>query len=113
MKTWKIWLWGIIILIAMLGLGFATGELNVLYTKTVGKAQQNANREVYEETNSFTRAKRAEAIKLYRQYNEAKTEKEKAAIATIARMSFADFNEDKYITDYTLRKWIKKVKYGR
>lgn len=111
MKTWKIIFFIILGIITLIGISFATGMLDVLYTKTVGKAKQNATREVYEQTNSFTKAKRMEAIKLYKEYNECKTDKERTAIATVARMSFADFDEDKYITDYTLLQWIKQVKY--
>ena len=111
MKTSKIvWLsvLGIAILIA---LSFGTGMLDVLYTKTVGVAKQDAQREVFEETNSFTKAKRQEAIKYYKEYQEAETDKERKAIETVVAMSLADFDEDKYITDDLLLSWIKKMKY--
>ena len=111
MKTWKIILFSILGIALMIGLSFGTGMLDVFYTKTVGKAKQNAKREVYEETNSFTKAKRMEAIKLYKEYNECKTDEERKAIETVASMSFADFDEDKYIKDYKLLQWIKKMKY--
>ena len=110
----KIWKW-ILIVIGIIGLiialSFGTGMLDVFYTKTVGKAKQNVKREVYEETNSFTKAKRMEAIKLYKEYNACKTDEDKKAIEMVASMSFADFDEDKYITDYKLLQWIKQVKY--
>ena len=111
MKIWKIILYSILGIILIVVLSFGTGMLNVFYNKTVGKAKQNVEREVYEETNSFTKAKRMEAIKLYKEYNECKTDEERKAIETVASMSFADFDEDKYIKDYNLLQWIKQVKY--
>lgn len=111
MKTWKIVLLSILGIILLIGLSFGSGMLDVFYTKTVGKAKQNAQREVYEETNSFTKAKRMEAIKLYKEWKEAETEEDKKAIETIIQMDFADFNEDKYITNPKLLNWIKKSKY--
>ena len=111
MKTWKIVSLSIFGILLLIVLTFATGILDVFYTKTVGKAKQNAQREVYEETNSFTKAKRMEAIKLYKEWQEAKTPEDKKAIETIVQMDFADFNEDKYITNPELLNWIKKAKY--
>ena len=96
---------------AIFALVVIIGISRVYYTKTIGKEQQNANREVYENTNSFTKAKRQEAIKLYKEYQECETDEERKAIETVAAMSFADFDEDKYITNQELLKWIKKVKY--
>lgn len=97
--------------IAIVGLSYSFGWIGVHQTLTVGKAMQNAEREVYEESNSFTRAKRQEAIKYYKEWSEAETEKDKQAIESIASMSFADFNEDKYIRNPKLLNWIKTVKY--
>lgn len=111
MKTWKIILYLILAITVVVGLSFGTGMIDVLYTKTVGKAKQNATTEVYEESNAFTKAKRMEAIKLFKEYNECETDEERRAIETVASMSFADFNEDKHITNYQLLTWIKQVKY--
>lgn len=111
MKTWKIVLYSILGLTLLVALSFGTGMLDGVYTKTVGKYKQNAKREVFEETNSFTKAKRQEAIKYYKEWRLAETEEEKKAIEITVSMSLADFNEDKYITDSVLLSWIKKVKY--
>lgn len=103
-----------IILIASILIGSLTytfGWFGVGYTKTVGKAQQNADREVFEETNSFTKAKRQEIIKYYKEWQEAETLQEKKAIENILSMSLSDFDEDKYIKDNKLLSWVKKIKY--
>lgn len=93
------------------GLTYGFGWFGVGYTKTVGKDQQNANREVFEETNSFTKGKRQEIIKYYKEWNEAETLEDKKAIETIVSMSLSDFDEDRFITDAKLLSWIKNVKY--
>ena len=103
--------YGIIVLSIFIALIFGFGYVNANYIKTVGKAKQNTEREVYEETNSFTKAKRQQAIKLYKEWKECKTKEDKAAIETIIQMDFADFDEDKYIKNPELLSFIKKAKY--
>ena len=49
------------ILIVSIGLGYVFGWNDVFYTKTVGKAKQNAERTVFEETQSYVEGKRQEA----------------------------------------------------
>lgn len=111
MSNFKIF--GIIIgaIIFLVALSFGLGWVGVGYTKTVGKAKQNAQREVFEETNSFVKAKRQEAIKYYKEYHSAETDEERKAIEIVVSMSLADFDEDRHINDYTLLNWIKEMKY--
>lgn len=111
MKTGKIILYVVGFIVVMLALDLGFGFFGVLKTKTVGKAQQNAQREVFEETNSFVKGKRQEAIKLYKEYQEAESDEVRKAIETVVSMSLADFDEDKYITNPKLLNWIKKMKY--
>ena len=107
----KILLGSILVIAGLIALSFIFGWTDVIYTKTIGKEKQNAQREVFEETNSFTKGKRQEIIKYYKEWKEAETIEDKKAIETIVSMSLADFNEDKFITDAKLLSWIKKVKY--
>ena len=99
------------VLVLLIGLNFVFGFVDVFYTKTVGKAKQNANREVYEQTNSFVKGKRMEAIKLYQEYINAETAKDSQAIKTVIQMDFADFDEDTYIKNLKLRNFIHQMKY--
>lgn len=106
------YIWIAVLVIGLLiGASYGFGWIGVHQTKTIVKAKQNANREVFEETNSFTKAKRQEVIKYYKEWKEAETPEDKKAIESIASMSLADFNEDKFITDAKLLSWIKDVKY--
>lgn len=102
---------GLLILGGLIGLSYGFGWIGVHQTKTIVKAQQNAEREVFEETNSFTKGKRQEIIKSYKEWQQAETVEEKKAIETIVSMSLADFDEDRFITDAKLLSWIKMVKY--
>ena len=111
MKTWKIVTYSILGIALLIALLFGSGMLGGVYTKTVGKFNQDAKREVFESTNSFTKGKKQEAIKYYKEYLEAETIEDKKAIQTIVSMSFADFDEAKFISNIELRNWIKKMKY--
>jgi hypothetical protein len=109
MKTgWLIFLGflAFIILIAGLTLGF--GWFGVYATKTVGKAQQNANREVFEQTQSYVEAKRQELVKLHHEWMQA-SETDKLPIESIIRQSFANFDETK-INDPDLYSFLKTIK---
>lgn len=112
MNIFKGILAGIGLLIAMLAIAFLFGWSDVLYTKTVGKAKQDASRVVYEETNSFTKAKRQEIIKYYKEWQDTDDPEERKAIESILVMSLADFDEDRFISELTLRKWVKNIKYN-
>ena len=100
---------GFIILFALIMYGF--GWAKVGYTKTVEKAQQNAERVVYERSNSFVKGKRQEIIKAYKEWSSTDSTEERKALETILALSLADFDEDAHIDDAILLSWIKKVKY--
>lgn len=111
MNVFKIILLSILGIGLMIGLSYGFGWIGVHQTSTIGKAQKNANREVYEESNSFVTGKRQEAIKYFKEWSECDTEADKEAIEYVASMSLSDFNEDKYINDIKLLNWIKSIKY--
>ena len=97
-------------IILVIGLSYGMGWYKVFYTKTVGKEQKNADREVYEETQSYVEGKRQEAAKYYREYNLSE-EDEKKAISEVVANSFANFDEDKLNPE--LKDFVKKCKYGK
>lgn len=101
----------LIVVVVFLGLTYGFGWFGVGYTKTVGKSQKNAEREVFEQTNSFVKGKKQEIIKYYKEYLETESKEEKKAIETVLSMSLADFDEDKYIHDRKLLSFVKKMKY--
>lgn len=80
---------------ALVGISFGMGYINVGYTKTVVKAQTNANREVYEQSASYVEGKIEELTKYRLEYNRSKDPQDKAAIASMLVQDFANFDESK------------------
>jgi uncharacterized protein HemX len=110
MKTGlKVFLGFIACLIVILAIGLGLGWFNVFATKTVGKAQQNANRAVFEQTQSYVEGKRQELIKDYHEWINADKDSKKS-IEAIVRASFASFDESK-IEQPELYSFLKKCKY--
>lgn len=100
----------LLLIVVALGVMYLTGYNKVLFTKTVVKAQQNAEREVFEESQSYVEGKRQEALKYMREYNKS-SEDDKKALKAIIAQSMANFNEDKHIKSQELKSFIKKMKY--
>jgi len=97
----------------IIGLMFLTGYIDVFYTKTVGKAKQNAQREVFEETQSYVEGKRQEILKIKLEYAKGDAET-KIALKSHVVNQFANIDEDKwlekgYIT-LDIRNFIHKMK---
>jgi len=101
---------GVIVLFLALELGF--GWFGVFYTKTVGKAKENARREVFEETQSYVEGKRQELIKYRLEYMRADSSDKEAIKMTIVQ-SFANFDEDKHRDKFSaeLISFLKEMKY--
>lgn len=93
----------------ILTLEFGFGMFGVFYTKTIKKEMQNAEREVFEQSQSYFEAKRQDALKYYREYNEAESEEDKELIRSFTRTSFANFNENKL--ESPLREFVYNCKY--
>lgn len=93
----------------MIGLSYAFGWIGVHQTKTIVRAQQNAKREVFEQTQSYIEGKRQAAIKYYKEYKES-SDNEKDGLMAIVSQDFANFDEDKYLNG-ELRAFIMDCKY--
>ncbi len=97
------------LVVIMMGISLAFGWFDVGYTKTVGKAQQNAERTVFEESQSYVEGKRQEVTKLRHEYLIAKDKDEKEAIKATLRSSLANFDKSKL--DYDLKAFIDSTTY--
>ena len=100
---------GSLLLIAAIVVGGK--EANLWLYKTYEPKMEEARRDVYENTNSFVKAKKQEILKAYKEYNKDTTFAGKQAIQEMLSMSLADFDEDSYITDAKLLRWVKQMKY--
>jgi hypothetical protein len=109
MKDWlKITLISILVIGGLIGLIYGFGWIGVHQTKTFKKAQKDADREVFEETQSYVEGKRQEALKFYQEYNKAE-DNQRSAIKQLVSHSFANFDENKL--NEPLKTFIYDCKY--
>lgn len=93
-----------------IGLSYAFGWIGVHQTRTIKKERVNAEREVFEQSQSYVEGKRQEAQKLFREYNQAEDDTTRIAIEEIVAMNFANFDESKL--NYKLRAFVERCKNG-
>ncbi len=109
----KNWIIGIVIFIFVIGggigLSYAFGWIGIHQTSTIGKAQKDAERKVFEQTQSYVFGKKQEALKLYKEWTQAETQEDKDAIKELVFISFAEFDENKL--DGKLKVFIYNCKY--
>ena len=101
------WISGIIIFVSLLG--FVGNGMGLISYKLFGPAWEDARRDVYENTNSFTKAKVQEATKLRLEYLKSDDPAVKNALQSTIQMSFADFDVDKYVKNDELRQWVNAM----
>jgi hypothetical protein len=78
--------------------------LHGLFFKSVIKSiDQNIERKVFENTQSYVHGKRQELSKMFSEYTNNPEKRE--TITTLVRVQFADFPADK-INNVTLRNWL-------
>jgi len=108
MNTLKIVGLSLLGLVVIIALNFAFGWVDVGYTKTVGKAKENARREVFEQSQSYVEGKRQELTKYRLEYQRTKDSTEKEAIRQTILQSFANFDEKKL--PYDLLQFLQDIK---
>jgi len=96
-------------IIGLFALIFAANEFEIFGTRFWGVRKANAQREVFENTQSYVEGKRQELIKLHHEWNKASADDRIAIEATI-RMNFANFDENK-IEQPELYSFLKTIKY--
>lgn len=84
---------GIVVLIILGGLG------GVGYTLTIGKAQKNAEREVFKESVAYTEQASSFLAKSYKEYNDAETDADKKTIMEYVIMRYPNLDTDSIDND--------------
>ena len=107
--TWIIVLCVVGLVIIGSGIDLATGWFGVYYTKTVGKAQENANREVFKQTQSYNDGMAQELVKIKTEYDQAKDSTDKKALVFRVQHDYANFDESKLESE-SLRSWLIKIR---
>ena len=98
---------GLRILACIVGLTVLCGIGGVVYTKTIGKAQKNAEREVFKESVAYTESAASFLAKEYKEYSDAKSNADKNAITEYVIMRYPNLNTDSIDND-TLKKFYIK-----
>lgn len=95
-------------IVAIVCLIFGLGLLGIGYTKTIGKGQANANRQVFEQTQSYVEGKRQQLTKYRLEYLTTKDSVSKEAIRETILMDFANFDANKLPVD--LQQFLNQLK---
>ena len=99
------------IIIAGTIVDFTTGYIGVFKTRTLGVAQENAERLKFEQTQSYVEGKRQEALKIYKEYLLADSAT-KISLKHIVVMQFGNIDEAK-MNNFSpeLKRFIYNCKY--
>ena len=98
---------GIRILVIIVLLTIVGGAGGVIYTKTIGKAQKNAEREVFKESVAYTEQAASFLAKSYQQYNDAETKADKKTIMEYVIMRYPNLDTDSIDNDKLKQFYIK------
>jgi type II secretory pathway pseudopilin PulG len=109
MKPIKVVLLVVLGIVLLIALDFGTGFLGAFRTSTVGKAQMNAQRTVFEQSQSYVEGKRQELTKYHHEWVNADKDSKLTIEATI-RQSFANFDESKLDDLPDLQRFLITVK---
>lgn len=92
---------GIAIVASLGGVG------GVAYTRTIGKAQKNAEREVFKDSVAYTEQASSFLAKSYKEYNDAETDADKKTIMEYVIMRYPNLDTDS-IDNSTLKQFYIK-----
>lgn len=90
---------------------FAIGYIGVGYTRTVGKSQTNAQREVFKQSTAYTEQAAMFLADSYKQYNEADSEYDKKAIMNYVSVKYPNLDIDS-IENTEIRSFYEKCILG-
>ena len=96
-------------IVALIALTFIFGWFGVGYTATVGKAQQNAETDVYYSSQSYIDGVAHDLGDLRLQYNTAKGSDEKSAIKSTIAHRYANFDKTK-LRDAELQDFLVQMR---
>lgn len=96
MDEWKSEISGILISIAVIAaIIISVGIGGIVWTKTIGIAQKNAEREAYKATIVYNEGMLDDLAKYKFEYDSAESDIERAAIAELVRNRFANFDKSR------------------
>ncbi len=96
------------VILVLIGLSYVFGYNDVLWTKTVGKAKQNAETEVFYQTDAYIGGKIQEATKYRLEYLKATDDTSRKAIQSVVVHTMAEVDMNKL--PYDLRTFVQAMK---
>lgn len=97
------------LIILVLTIGF--GLFGIFYTKTINKAQTNAKREVFKQTNTYVESSTNFLAKEYNEYSKAKTQEDRNAICQYVIMRYPNLDIDSIENQELKNFYIKCLNY--
>lgn len=98
---------GTTVLAVIVGLTILGGIGGVAYTKTIGKAQKEAEREVFKEGVAYTEQAASFLAKSYKEYEDAESDADKSAVMEYVIMRYPNLDLDSIDND-TLKQFYMK-----
>ena len=109
MNTGKIIGLSFLAFVVLVALMFVTGAINLGYKKVFKPANENVERQVFENTQSYVHGKIQDLAKYKREYDATNDLTERKAIQNIINQQFAQFDSKK-IQDENLRNFLIKMR---
>lgn len=98
---------GVAVLLAVVIIIMLGGIIGVGYTSTIGKAQKNAEREVFKDSVAYTEQAASFLAKSYKEYNDAESDKDKDVVMEYVIMRYPNIDTDSIDND-TLKQFYMK-----
>lgn len=98
---------GVAVLLTVVIIIVLGGIIGVGYTSTIGKAQKNAEREVFKDSVAYTEQAASFLAKSYKEYNDAESDKDKDAVMEYVIMRYPNIDTDSIDND-TLKQFYMK-----
>lgn len=98
---------GLAVLIAVVIIIVLGGIIGVGYTLTIGKAQKNAEREVFKDSVAYTEQAASFLAKSYKEYNDAESDEDKTAVMEYVILRYPNLDTDS-IDNSTLKQFYIK-----
>ncbi|HEX3017921.1 MAG TPA: hypothetical protein VHP31_08730 [Caproicibacter sp.] len=100
-----------VVIAACIGIAFGCGWLNVGYTKTISKAQTNAENQVFHQTQAYIDGAVSDIAKVKLEYEQAKDKDSKQALLNYIRSTYANLNPAD-INNPSVAEWLRDVQSG-
>lgn len=101
---------GIAVLLAVVIIIVLGGVIGVGYTLTIGKAQKNAEREVFKDSVAYTEQAASFLAKSYKEYNDAESDEDKDAVMEYVIMRYPNIDTDSIDNDTLKQFYLKCLK---